>query len=54
MEGGYLIKTSYKTPIKKKYFHTNKKIDTKDSSYLKKRIEIIHNKKIKRKKQHEL
>lgn len=48
------MKTSYKTPIKKRYFHTNKIIDTKDSSYLKKRIDIIRNKKKMRKNHFEL
>jgi len=43
------MKASYQPPNKKKYFHTNKKIDTKDSSYLKKRVDIIIKKKNKRK-----
>jgi hypothetical protein len=44
------MKTSYKKPNNKKFFHTNKKIDIKDSSYLKNRIDILNNKKYKRKK----
>jgi len=52
--GGQIIKTNYKTPVKKRYFHTNKKFDIKDSTYLKKKIDIMNNKKMKRKKQHDL
>ena len=42
------MKTGYKPPNKRKYFHTKKKINTKASTYLKNRIDLIHNRKQKR------
>lgn len=47
------MKTRYKTPFKRKIFHTKQKIDTKDSTFLKKRIDLIINKKSIRKERSE-
>jgi len=38
-----------KLPLKKKYFHTKRKIDKKDIVFLKRKVEIIKQKKLKNK-----
>ncbi|MCJ2513754.1 MAG: hypothetical protein LN408_04855 [Candidatus Thermoplasmatota archaeon] len=48
------MKTGYKPPNKRKYFHTKKKIDTQDSTYLKNRIDLILNREHKRKEHREI
>ena len=42
------MRPRYKPPLKKKYFHTKRKTDKKDMISLKNKIEIIHQKKVKR------
>jgi len=37
-----------KLPIKRKYFHTKLKIDRKDISFIKRKVETIKQKKLKR------
>ena len=41
------MRPSYKHPLNKKYFHTKRKIDKKDMIFLKSKIEIMKQKKIK-------
>jgi hypothetical protein len=41
------MKTRYKPPVKRKYFHTAKKINSKNISLKKKKIELINQKKYK-------
>jgi len=43
-----LMRPRYKPPLYRKYFHTKRKIDRKDMSFLKKRIAFLNKKKIKR------
>lgn len=40
------MRPRYQPPIKKRYFHKKRRIDKKDMSYLKKRIEHISKKKV--------
>jgi hypothetical protein len=42
------MRPSYKPPVNKKYFHTKRKIDKKDMIFLKNKIEIIKQKRIKK------
>jgi hypothetical protein len=42
------LKTRYKNPRNKKFFHTRKKIDSKDINIIKKNIEKINRKNKKR------
>ena len=42
------MRPSYKPPVNKKYFHTKRKIEKKDMIFLKNKIEIIKQKKIKK------
>lgn len=42
------MRPRYKLPLNKKYFHTKRKIDKKDMIFLKNKIEIIKQKKIKK------
>ena len=37
-----------KPPLKRKYFHTERKLETKDTAFLKKKIELLNQKKLKR------
>jgi len=41
------MRPRYKPPLKRKFFHTKRKIDKKDMVFLKKKIEVIKQKKIK-------
>ncbi len=41
------MKPSYKPPLKRKYFHTERKLETKDATFLKKKIELLNQKKLK-------
>jgi len=41
------MRPRYKPPLKRKYFHTKRKIDKKDMTFLKKKIEVIKQQKIK-------
>jgi hypothetical protein len=45
------MRPRYKSPLNKKYLHTKRTIDRKDMAFLKKRIEIIKQKKIKDEKE---
>ena len=45
---GKNMKPSYKPPLKRKYFHTERKLETKDATFLKKKIELLNQKKLKR------
>jgi hypothetical protein len=40
-----------KLPLKKKYFHTKRKIDRKDIAFLKRKVETIKQKKLKNKRE---
>ena len=42
------MRPRYKPPVNKKYFHTKRKIDNKDISVLKKKIEILNQSKNKK------
>jgi len=42
------MKTSYKPPSKRKYFHKERKLETKDAAFLKKKIELLNQKKLKK------
>ena len=42
------MRPRHKPPVYRKYFHTKQKIGRKDMSFLKKRIESLNKKKIKR------
>jgi hypothetical protein len=42
------MKPSYKPPLKRKYFYTERKLETKDTTFLKKKIELLNQKKLKR------
>ena len=42
------MRPRYKPPMNKKYFHTKRKVDKNDLNFLKKKIEKINKKKIKR------
>jgi len=44
------MKTNYKNPNNKKFFHTSKKFDIKDMSSLKKKIYNINNENMNNKK----
>jgi len=46
------MKPSYRPPLKRKYFHTERKLETKDTTFLKKKIELLNQKKLKRKQKH--
>ena len=41
------MRPRYKPPLKRKYFHTKRKIGKKDMAFLKKKIEVMKQKKIK-------
>ena len=41
------MKPSYKPPLKRKYFHTERRLETKDAAFLKKKIELLNQKKLK-------
>jgi len=42
------MRPRYKPPVQRKFFHKKRKIDSKDMSYLKKRIAHLNQKKTKR------
>lgn len=42
------MRPRYKPPLYRKYFHSKRKIDKKDLSFLKKRIANLNQKKVKR------
>jgi len=42
------MKPRYRTPQNKRYFHTKPKMDKRDMAILKKKIELIHQKKNKK------
>jgi hypothetical protein len=42
------MKPSYKPPLKRKYFHRKRKVETKDTTFLKKKIELLNQKRLKR------
>jgi hypothetical protein len=43
-----IMRPRYKPPLKKRYFHTKRKIDKKDMIVTKKKIESINQKRLKR------
>ena len=42
------MRPRYRPPLTKKYFHTKPKVDNKDLAFLKRKIETIKQKKIKK------
>lgn len=47
----YIMRRKGKLPLKKKYFHTKRKIDRKDIAFLKRKVETIKQKKLKNKRE---
>ena len=43
-----IMRPRYKPPLKKRYFHTKRKIDKKDMAVIKKKIAIINQKRLKK------